>query len=44
MKPKHWKELLAKLKITIKFNDLTLSDLWTADLLTRNKAVNDVMT
>lgn len=44
MKPKHWKDLLAKLRITVKFNDLTLSDLWCADLLGRNKAVNDVLT
>lgn len=44
MKPKHWKELLAKLKITVKFNDITLHDMWCADLLGRQKAVNDVLT
>ena len=44
MKPKHWKDLLAKLKITIKYNDLQLTDLWCADLLGRNKAVQDVLT
>jgi hypothetical protein len=44
MKPKHWKDLLAKLKITVKQNDLTLSDLWCADLLGKSKLVNDVLT
>lgn len=44
MKSKHWKDLLAKLRITVKFNDMLLSDLWCADLLGRNKAVNDVLT
>ena len=39
MKPKHWKDLLAKMKITVKYNDLQLTDLWCADLLGRNKAV-----
>lgn len=44
MKPKHWKELLSKLRITVKFNEMTLSDLWCADVLGHNKAVNDVLT
>jgi dynein heavy chain 1 len=44
MKPKHWKDLLSKLRITVKYNDLTLNDLWCADLLGRSKAVNDVLT
>ena len=43
MKPKHWKDLLSKLKLTVKFQDLLLGDLWSADLLGRNKAVNDVL-
>ena len=28
MKPRHWKQLLTKLKIKVKFNDLTLNNLW----------------
>lgn len=44
MKQKHWKELMQKLQIKIKFNDLTLGDLWNADLLGRNKIVSDVLT
>ena len=44
MKPKHWKELLSKLRITVKFNEMTLSDLWCADVLGHSKAVNDVLT
>ena len=44
MKPKHWKELLSKLRITTKFSDMVLSELWCADLLGKNKSVNDVLT
>ena len=44
MKPKHWKELLQKLKIRTKFQDLTLSDLWQADLLGKQKIVGDILT
>lgn len=44
MKPKHWKELLSKLKLNVKFSDLTLSDFWCADLISKSKAVNDVLT
>ena len=44
MKPKHWKELLQKLKIRTKFQDLTLADLWQADLLGKAKIVGDVLT
>jgi dynein heavy chain 1 len=28
MKPRHWKQLLSKLKIKVNFNDLTLNNLW----------------
>jgi dynein heavy chain 1 len=28
MKDRHWKQLLQKLKIKVKFNDLTLNNLW----------------
>lgn len=44
MKPKHWKELLSKLRITTKFSDIILNELWCADLLGKSKAVNDVLT
>lgn len=44
MKPKHWKELLQKLKIKTKQQDLLLSDLWSADLLQKQKIVNDILT
>jgi len=44
MKPKHWKDLLSKLHIGTKFQDITLGDLWNADLLGKNKIVNDVLT
>lgn len=44
MKPKHWKELLSKLRITTKFSDMVLSELWCADLLGKSKSVNDVLT
>lgn len=44
MKPKHWKDLLRKMNIRTKQSDLTLADLWNADLLGRNKIVSDVLT
>ena len=44
MKPKHWKELLSKLRITTKFSDIALQELWCADLLGKSKFVNDVLT
>lgn len=44
MKPKHWKDLLSKLHIGTKFQDILLADLWNADLLGRNKIVQDVLT
>ena len=44
MKPKHWKDLLTKLRITTKFSELTLADLWCSDLLGKSKTVNDVLT
>ena len=43
-KPKHWKELLTKLKIGTKHQDLILSDLWKADILGKQKIVNDILT
>ena len=44
MKPKHWKDLLIKLQIRKKLQDLQLLDLWNADLLGKNKVVQDVLT
>lgn len=43
MKPRHWKQLLTKLKVKVKFNDLILSNLWQADLLKHNKVVNEIL-
>lgn len=43
MKPRHWKDLLQKLRIKISFNDLTLNHLWQADLIKNAKEVNEVM-
>lgn len=44
MKPKHWKELLSKLRITTKLSDIALIELWCADLIGKSKFVNDVLT
>jgi len=44
MKPKHWKELLTKLNIRTSQQDLILEHLWTADLLSKNKIVGDILT
>ena len=44
VKSKHWRELMRSLNIKTQFQDLTLKDLWDADLLTRNKIVQDVLT
>lgn len=43
MKNRHWKNLLLKLKIKVNFNDLTLGNLWDADLMKNNKVVNEIM-
>lgn len=43
MKPRHWKELMQKLRLKIPFPDLTLSHLWQADLVKNTKAVADIM-
>jgi dynein heavy chain 1 len=43
MKPRHWKRLLAKLKIGVKFTDLVLGNLWQADLVKNNKAVAEIL-
>jgi dynein heavy chain 1 len=43
MKPRHWKVLMRKLKMTVKFNDMLLRDLWTADLMKHAKVVAEVL-
>ena len=43
MKPRHWKNLLTKLKIKVHFHDLTLLNLWQADLIKNNKVLNEVL-
>lgn len=44
MKPKHWKDLLNKLHIQTKMQDLLLADLWNTDLLGKSKTVQDILT
>jgi dynein heavy chain 1 len=43
MKARHWKQLLTKLKIKVKFNDLILNNLWEADLMKNNKIVAEIL-
>jgi dynein heavy chain 1 len=43
MKQRHWVKLLRQLRIKIPFNDLTIMDLWAADLVVNKVAVNDIM-
>ena len=44
MKPKHWKMLLTKLNIKIPQSDLTVWNLWEADLVKHDQIVKDIMT
>lgn len=44
VKAKHWKDLLSKLKIRAKQQDLILADLWEADILGKIKLVSDILT
>lgn len=44
MKPRHWKELLKRLRIKAGFNELTFSHFWTADVCKNQKEVNEVLT
>ena len=46
MKPRHWKDLLRKLRIKASFNELTISHLWIADILRNDndKALKEVLT
>ena len=43
MKPRHWKELLKRLRIKVSFNELTLNHLWIADLIKNDKDVKEVL-
>ena len=43
MKPRHWKQMMQRLKIKVNFNDLTLSHLWHADLIKHHKIVNEIL-
>jgi len=43
MKPRHWRMLLSKLNIQVKFTDLTLNNLWEADLIKNSIKVNTIM-
>jgi dynein heavy chain 1 len=44
MKARHWKQLLTKLRIKVNFGDLTLGNLWHADLVKNHKVVTEVLT
>lgn len=44
MKPRHWKTLMTKIKLTMSFNELTLGHLWNCDLLRYENTIKDVMT
>ena len=43
MKPRHWKDLMTKLRIKMNFNDLCLNHLWQADLIKHDKEVKEVL-
>ena len=43
MKPRHWKDLLQKLRIKCSFNDLALSHLWNADLIKNDKDLKEIL-
>jgi len=43
MKPKHWKELLGKMKISQDYNELTLKQLWEEDLFKHEKVINEIL-
>ena len=40
MKPRHWKVLLGKLRLSNNFNDIVLGQIWDADLVKNDKIVN----
>lgn len=43
MKSRHWRTLLNQLKIQVKFNDLILFNLWSADLIRYATIVNQIL-
>ena len=43
MKPRHWKELLKRLRIKCSFNELTLNHLWIADLIKNDKDEKELL-
>jgi len=43
MRDRHWKSLMTKLNLRCMFSELTLGDLWDADLEAQNKIVQDVI-
>jgi hypothetical protein len=43
MKPRHWKDLLKRLRIKASFNELNLNHLWIADLIKNDKEVKEVL-
>lgn len=44
MKTRHWKTLLSKMKLNVSVGELTLSILWSCDLLKYENHIRDVMT
>ena len=44
MKPRHWKKLLDKLKISTSLNELTVGHLWGVDLLRYENPIKDILT
>lgn len=43
MKQRHWTKLLRQLRIKVPFNELTIMDLWAADLIANKVMVGDIM-
>lgn len=44
MKPRHWKELIKKIKLSVNLQDMTLEHLWEKNLLRYEKQISDVLT
>ena len=44
VKPRHWKKLLDKLKITVSFTELNIGHLWASDLIRNENAIKDILT
>jgi dynein heavy chain 1 len=43
MKSRHWTRLLRQLRIKIQFSELTLKDLWVADVISNKVMIGDIM-